>query len=54
MIFYPISETTSVTSGTIRFNIPSIPDFKVTVNEGQQLQEPCSITVTIPLLKDLN
>ena len=51
---YPISDTTSVTSGTILLSIPSIPAFSVTVEEGQPLHEPCRITVTIPLSKDLN
>ena len=51
---YPISDLTSVTSGTILFNIPSIPDFKVTVEDGHPLHEPCKITVTTPLLNDLN
>ena len=52
--YYPISETTSLTSGTIRLSIPSIPDLSVTVDDGQPLHEPCRITVTIPWLKDLN
>jgi hypothetical protein len=45
---YNASETTSVTSGTIRFNRFSIPDFSVTVDDGQPLHEPRSSTVTTP------
>jgi hypothetical protein len=50
---YMASATTSVTSGTMRFNKPSIPAFNVIVEDGQPLQEPFSSTVTIPSLKDL-
>lgn len=46
--FYSISDTTSCTSGIILRNIPSMPDFKVTVEEGQPLQDPCRMTVTVP------
>jgi len=42
------SATTSVTSGTIRFNNPSMPAFKVIMEEGQPLQEPWSINSTFP------
>jgi hypothetical protein len=42
------SETTSFTSGIIRFNKPSMPAFKVIVEDGQPLQEPLSWTVTTP------
>jgi hypothetical protein len=37
---YPISDTTSVTSGTIRLSMPSIPDLSVTVDEGHPLHDP--------------
>ncbi len=50
---YIDSATTSSTSGTIRFNKPSIPDFKVILEEGQPLHDPRSSTVTIPLSNDL-
>jgi hypothetical protein len=50
---YSASETTSVTSGTIRFNRFSIPDFSVMVDDGQPLHEPLSSTVTTPSLNDL-
>lgn len=51
---YPISDTTSFTSGIMRLSMPSIPALSVTVEEGQPLQEPCKITVTMPSSKDLN
>ncbi len=47
-INYIASATTSSTSGTMRFSNPSIPAFKVIMEEGQPLQEPCSISVTFP------
>ena len=34
ILYYPISATTSFTSGTIRLSIPSIPAFKVTDDDG--------------------
>ena len=37
---YSASATTSLTSGIILFIIPSIPAFKVTIEEGQPLQLP--------------
>lgn len=45
---YSISCTTSVTSGTMRLSIPSMPDFSVTVEDGQPLHEPCMTTWTRP------
>ncbi len=50
---YSDSATTSLTSGTSCFNNLSIPDFKVTVDDGQPLQEPFITTVTIPSSNDL-
>ena len=52
-IRYKASETTSVTSGTIRFSKFSMPDFRVMVDEGHPLHDPLSSTVTIPSLNDL-
>lgn len=37
---YPTSATTSFTSGIMRFIIPSIPAFKVIIDEGQPEQLP--------------
>src|SRR6266498_5200469 len=45
---YSDSATTSFTSGIIRFIIPSIPAFKVIIDEGQPLQLPCNIRFTVP------
>ncbi len=50
---YMASATTSVTSGTMRFNKPSIPALSVMVDEGQPLHEPFNSTVTTPSWKDL-
>ncbi len=44
------SATTSCTSGTMRLSRFSMPAFKVTVADGQPLQEPCRFTVTTPWL----
>jgi hypothetical protein len=52
-LIYKASDTTSVTSGTIRFKRFSIPDFRVMVEDGHPLHDPLSSTVTIPSLKDL-
>jgi hypothetical protein len=51
-IIYKASETTSVTSGTIRLSKFSIPDFKVIVEDGHPLHDPLNSTVTIPYLND--
>ncbi len=55
--FYPLlysaSATTSFTSGIIRFIIPSMPVFRVIIEEGQPLHEPCSISFTVPLSNPL-
>jgi hypothetical protein len=47
---YSASATTSFTSGIMRFIMPSIPALSVTMLEGQPLQEPCNIKLTIPSL----
>lgn len=47
---YSASATTSFTSGIIRFIIPSIPAFKVIIDDGQPLHEPCNIRFTTPSL----
>src|SRR5205085_2045241 len=49
-IHHSASATTSLTSGIILFIIPSIPAFKVIIEEGQPLQLPCSIRFTTPSL----
>ncbi len=48
--FYSASATTSFTSGIILFIIPSIPAFKVIMEDGQPLQLPCNIRFTVPSL----
>ena len=48
ILIYSASATTSLTSGIIRFIIPSIPAFSVIIEEGQPEQEPCSIRLTTP------
>ena len=50
MMPYSASATTSFTSGIIRFIIPSIPAFRVIMDEGHPEQEPCSIRLTVPSL----
>ena len=45
---YLDSATTSLTSGIILFIIPSIPAFKVIIEDGQPLQLPCIIRFTVP------
>jgi hypothetical protein len=47
-LIYSASATTSFTSGIILFIIPSIPAFKVIIEEGQPLQLPCNIKFTLP------
>src|SRR5690606_20340127 len=47
-LYYSASATTSSTSGTILFSKPSIPAFKVMVDDGQPLHDPRSSTVTTP------
>ena len=47
---YSASATTSFTSGIIRFIMPSIPAFKVIIDEGHPLQLPWSIRFTTPSL----
>lgn len=47
-ILYSASATTSWTSGIMRFIMPSIPAFKVIIEEGHPEQEPCIIRVTTP------
>ncbi len=48
--YYSLSATTSFTSGIIRFIMPSMPLFKVIIDEGQPEQEPCIIRFTTPSL----
>ena len=52
MSFVQLLATTSVTSGNMERNRFSIPSFKVTVLDGQPLQAPRKLTVTIPFLKE--
>src|SRR5690606_29559715 len=52
-INYMASAITSCTSGTIRFNKPSIPALSVMVDEGHPLQDPRNSTTTVPSSKDL-
>lgn len=47
---YSASATTSFTSGIILFIIPSIPAFRVIIEEGQPEHEPISIRFTTPSL----
>ena len=50
LLHYSASATTSLTSGIIRFIIPSMPAFRVIMEEGQPEQDPCSIRLTTPSL----
>ena len=50
LLHYSASATTSLTSGIMRFIMPSIPAFRVIMEEGQPEQEPCSIRLTTPSL----
>lgn len=45
---YSASAITSRTSGIMRFIMPSIPAFRVIIEEGQPEQEPWSIRVSLP------
>ena len=47
-IYQPLIASTEVTTGINRFNRFSIPAFKVNIDDGHPLQEPCSTTFTIP------
>ena len=51
LFLYSDSATTSFTSGIIRFIMPSIPAFKVIIEDGQPLQLPCIIKFTLLLQK---
>ena len=42
------SAITSFTSGIILFIMPSIPAFRVIIEEGQPLQLPCMAKLTVP------
>ena len=50
LMHYSASATTSLTSGIIRFIMPSIPALRVIIEDGQPEQEPCSIRLTTPSL----
>jgi|GEM_PF-6291788 len=50
---YIASAITSCTSGTIRFNKPSIPALRVMVEDGHPLHEPFNSTTTVPSSNDL-
>lgn len=50
LVHYSASATTSLTSGIMRFIMPSIPAFRVIMDEGQPEQEPCNIRFTTPSL----
>ncbi len=48
--YYSKTATTSFTPGTICLSRFSMPDFKVTVEEGHPLQAPLRTTLTTPFL----
>ena len=50
LLHYSASATTSLTSGIIRFIMPSIPAFNVIIEDGQPEQEPWSMRFTTPSL----
>ncbi len=50
LLHYSASATTSRTSGIMRFIMPSIPAFRVIMEEGHPEQEPCNIRLTTPSL----
>ena len=50
--YHPSASTPFTSSGIMRLNRFSIPAFSVMVEEGQPLQEPCKLTVTIPSWKE--
>ena len=50
LVHYSASATTSLTSGIIRFIMPSMPAFRVIMEEGQPEQDPCNIRLTTPSL----
>ncbi len=50
LVHYSASATTSLTSGIILFIMPSIPAFRVIMDEGHPEQDPCNIRLTTPSL----
>src|ERR1700742_2094019 len=50
LLHYSASATTSLTSGIMRFIMPSIPAFSVIMEEGQPEQDPCSMRFRTPSL----